>query len=173
MAKRGLIYLLQEGDGFIVVKEPQKYDLPSGVPSSQGQQYDITVFHQLHCLRYIRTFTYSILDLAQKGVSNEGERYFVDHPDDHIFHCFDYIRQGLMCNADMTVESPKEEDDGSHFAVNGWGIAHQCKSWVSDRLLLEVPIKLYGKYESANYSIYPRTPLWSTWRRIAFISLGN
>lgn len=31
----------------------------------------------------------------------------------------------------MTVEWPREEADGSRFAVDGWGITHECKSWVS------------------------------------------
>lgn len=34
----------------------------------------------------------------------------------HIGHCFDYIRQSIMCAADLTLES----DDG-------WNEVHMCK----------------------------------------------
>jgi hypothetical protein len=35
-----------------------------------------------------------------------------------------------MCAGDMTVEWPRTEADGRHFAFDGWGVAHECKSWV-------------------------------------------
>jgi hypothetical protein len=48
----------------------------------------------------------------------------------HINHCFDYIRQGIMCAGDMTIEStiPKAKDGKNK--VDGMGMIHQCKSWV-------------------------------------------
>lgn len=36
-----------------------------------------------------------------------------------------------MCAGDMTVEWPREEEDGRRFAFDGWGIKHECRSWVS------------------------------------------
>ncbi|KAK1048202.1 hypothetical protein LTR33_014905 [Friedmanniomyces endolithicus] len=47
----------------------------------------------------------------------------------HVWHCFDYIRQALMCAGDMTVEWPRTEEDGRRFAVDGWGVTHECKDW--------------------------------------------
>jgi hypothetical protein len=49
--------------------------------------------------------------------------------EDHLAHCFDYLRQGLMCNADMTVEWPRTETDGRRVAVDGWNIPHECRNW--------------------------------------------
>lgn len=131
--------LHQTGDGFIVVDEPEKYaDLGPGIATAAGQQqYDVSVFHQLHCLTYVRTYLYAVLDVAQRrgggggGDNDDGDRAFLAHEDDHVFHCLDYVRQGLMCSADLTVERPREEPDGSRFAVDGWGVGHECKSWVS------------------------------------------
>lgn len=111
--------------------EPEKFYLRPGIKTSGGQQYDISVFHQLHCLKYVRTYLYEVLQIAQHGPSTEGERTFVNLPDDHVSHCLDYIRQGVMCSADMTVEWPREERGGPSSAVDGWGVGHQCKSWVS------------------------------------------
>ena len=54
---------------------------------------------------------------------------------DHIHHCFDYIRQSLMCAGDMAMEWPRTEPDGRRIAVDGWGVPHECKSWVSQTTL--------------------------------------
>jgi hypothetical protein len=52
--------------------------------------------------------------------------------DKHANHCFDYLRQSLQCAADTSLEWPKP---GTQI-VNGWGMPHLCRSWVSFRLLL-------------------------------------
>lgn len=46
----------------------------------------------------------------------------------HLEHCFDYIRQGIMCAADPTIESVHHhaEDVAQD---NGWGNTHICRSW--------------------------------------------
>ena len=47
----------------------------------------------------------------------------------HEEHCFDYLRQGLMCAADTTIEHPQVEHDGRRRFTDGWGVIHQCKDW--------------------------------------------
>ncbi|KAL8920390.1 MAG: hypothetical protein Q9208_006271 [Pyrenodesmia sp. 3 TL-2023] len=49
----------------------------------------------------------------------------------HTAHCFDYLRQALMCFGDMTLEGARVEEDGSREHVDGWGMEHQCRSWDS------------------------------------------
>jgi hypothetical protein len=48
----------------------------------------------------------------------------------HLHHCFDYLRQTIACGGDMAMEWPRTEEDGRRFAVDGWGIPHECKNWV-------------------------------------------
>lgn len=50
-----------------------------------------------------------------------------------MLHCFDYLRQGVMCQGDLTLEWPRTEEDGTgrRFAVDGWGVGHVCRAWVS------------------------------------------
>lgn len=49
----------------------------------------------------------------------------------HVAHCFDYIRQGILCAGDTTIE-------GHTGLGEGWGSTHQCKDieaikqWVDD-----------------------------------------
>jgi hypothetical protein len=51
----------------------------------------------------------------------------------HVQHCMDYIRQLIMCRADMTIEwaAPEPDQLGNKFHINGYGIPHTCTKWVS------------------------------------------
>ncbi|PNS17447.1 Meiosis protein mei2 [Sphaceloma murrayae] len=130
--------LMPKGDGFVVINNPEQYQLQPGKPSSEGPLYDITMFHQLHCLRHIRVYLYTIIEIANNaGNNSDAINMFLGRQDPHVHHCFDYIRQGIMCSADLTVEWPKEEPDGGRFSVDGWGIQHQCKSWEGIRAWME------------------------------------
>lgn len=124
------------GDGFVLIPNPKDYSLPPGQTTREGEGeiYDISVFHQLHCLNHVRTFLFTLK--AGMDYNNTVETYdsLLKHQEDHVYHCFDYIRQALMCNADLTVEWPKTEANGERVAVDGWGVQHQCKNWVSKSL---------------------------------------
>lgn len=107
-----------------------------------GEVYDTSLFHELHCLIHLRTYAFTL----RASISQENPQEIFDmvlaRDEDHVYHCFDYIRQALMCAGDMTVEWPREEADGSRVAVDGWGIKHQCKDWVS---LAAIP----GQYDES------------------------
>jgi hypothetical protein len=125
------------GDGFVLIPDPSAYNLPPGQPvdaeysAAKGEIYDISLFHQLHCLRHVRTFLFTLKAGMDYNATAETYDHMLKHQEEHVYHCFDYIRQALMCNADLTVEWPRTEADGSRVAVDGWGVTHQCKNWVS------------------------------------------
>ncbi|KAK5701749.1 hypothetical protein LTR97_004567 [Elasticomyces elasticus] len=122
------------GDGFILLPNSTAqgiYDLPLGQSTSRGQIYDISVFHQLHCLANIRRHLFAMKTALDEVDQHELSAHALQPHDDHVYHCLDYIRQALMCAGDMTIEWPRTETDGSKFAVDGWGITHECKDWVS------------------------------------------
>jgi hypothetical protein len=129
--------LLPPGRGFVYIQDYERYNLPPGEATPYGDIYSITVFHQLHCLAQLRRFTYTFLDGVLWPEENVEDVAMVKKMFEngdaggHLSHCFDYLRQGLMCNADMGVEWPREEADGRRFAVDGWGVSHECKDWVS------------------------------------------
>lgn len=60
-----------------------------------------------------------------------GDFSRMDRKSPHVEHCFDYIRQTLMCHADLSLEhrwhSPDEGPDND--SVNGWDVIHQCRDW--------------------------------------------
>jgi len=125
--------LLPPGRGFVFIDDWKKYDLPPGETTEWGMIYSVAVFHQMHCLGQLRRFTWMFLD-AIVGNKTEDRQTIVklfhegDHAD-HIHHCFDYLRQTISCGGDMTMEWPRTEKDGRRFAVDGWGIPHECKNW--------------------------------------------
>lgn len=54
----------------------------------------------------------------------------------HVGHCFDYLRQGIKCSGDMSLEWPVVQDVLN--GIDGWGIPHVCRSWVSFPLWLVI-----------------------------------
>jgi hypothetical protein len=125
--------MMPAGDGFILMSNESrvKYDLPLGKSTARGQVYDISVFHQLHCLKHIRTHLFTLQAGMKHNNVLEVYESLLKPQEDHVFHCFDYLRQALRCAGDMTLEWPRTEADGRRFAVDGWGISHECRTWVS------------------------------------------
>ena len=56
------------------------------------------------------------------------------HDLDHTFHCLDYLRKTVLCNADLTIEWEAIERgvSGHSGHIDGYKIPHQCKNWVSN-----------------------------------------
>lgn len=50
-------------------------------------------------------------------------------PHDNIDHCYDYLRQAVMCSADSTPEGQEVGSDLGDMATNGWGVVHMCRDW--------------------------------------------
>jgi hypothetical protein len=96
--------------------------------------YSVAVFHQMHCLGQLRRFSWMFLDAITKNNTKEQaaitEMFEKQNHASHLHHCFDYLRQTIACGGDMAMEWPRTEKDGRRFAVDGWGIPHECKNWV-------------------------------------------
>ena len=69
------------------------------------------------------------------GAEHEVE---AGHFEVHTNHCFDYLRQAILCNADMTLEGRVLGRDAGP-GTDGWGHLHVCKNhrevvqWIEDR----------------------------------------
>ncbi|KAF7333830.1 hypothetical protein MVEN_02339900 [Mycena venus] len=61
-----------------------------------GTPFSIAMFHQLHCLNAIR-FAYRG---ARDGLLTPGA---LAESFDHVNHCFDIVRHGVLCRADTTL----------------------------------------------------------------------
>jgi len=59
------------------------------------------------------------VETLQSAIEHGGVDQEVAH---HSAHCFDYLRQSIMCNADTSLEGKTE-------AGPGWGSKHECKDY--------------------------------------------
>ncbi|PHH65556.1 hypothetical protein CDD81_1991 [Ophiocordyceps australis] len=115
--------LVADGRGFVVVNSPEKYNLKPGVKLDDGsEKYSVSMFHQLQCLKLLRSNYYAT---TQQQISRR-QNHDASHV--HINHCFDYLRQAIMCCGDLTLEWPSAMHNSST-SFDGWGIAHKCRSW--------------------------------------------
>ncbi|KAK4250550.1 hypothetical protein C7999DRAFT_38393 [Corynascus novoguineensis] len=111
------IELSSDSRGYVVVDDASRYDLPEPYEVAldrwnDGPGYMMTVFHQLHCLSYVA-------EHWQRGYAGINLTEEVAH---HTAHCFNYLRQGIMCSADTTLEGKTEAGPGE-------GSEHECKDY--------------------------------------------
>ncbi|KAI0258111.1 hypothetical protein BC834DRAFT_121530 [Gloeopeniophorella convolvens] len=77
--------------------------------------YGVAMWHQIHCLAHIRA---NFIKGQMPGI--------------HLQHCFNYLREAILCNADTTLE----EGGMSMRAASGVGTVaprthatHTCRDW--------------------------------------------
>ncbi|KAI1816200.1 hypothetical protein GGS20DRAFT_255060 [Poronia punctata] len=119
--------LSADARGYVQIADYETYPLlshPYTVAinrTSDGPAYMMSVFHQLHCLSYL-------VQHYQQGYGGVELTEEVAH---HSSHCFDYLRQSIMCNGDTNLEGETE-------AGPGWGSDHMCvdydalRDWAND-----------------------------------------
>lgn len=78
----------------------------------------------------------SKLSLPQAWYAGEGDKEYLTFAindeqvsAEHIYHCFDYVRQALMCNGDTTLEKVREVNGRLVRGVDGWGVEHECRDY--------------------------------------------
>ncbi|OAA82285.1 hypothetical protein LEL_01830 [Akanthomyces lecanii RCEF 1005] len=115
-AKEAWLSMIPKGKGFIVVKnDTELSNMPGLRRPAQQQKACVAIFHQMHCL-YI---TYKAYWNARAGDDDEI-------PPEHLIHCWDYLRQSIMCAGDTSLEWVNEEET---FQTSGWGFQHTCKNF--------------------------------------------
>ncbi|KAI0866594.1 hypothetical protein F4860DRAFT_457869 [Xylaria cubensis] len=102
--------LIPLGRGFIEISD-----------FGSSTRYCVSAFHQLHCLDMLRHGYFAAISNAKSDL----EAGSLTTPSPHMKHCFDYLRQALMCAADPTLEIRNESVHG----VTGWGTSHQCRDF--------------------------------------------
>jgi len=117
-----------EGLGYVNVTNPSQYNnLPKPIhdyPSSHV--YTTSMTHQLHCL-------YTILEAYNTLQLPISARQPIKMPW-HINHCFEYIRQAMMCAGDVALEGaattfPAGEGGEDRGGSDGWDAKHVCKDY--------------------------------------------
>ncbi|KAI5203521.1 hypothetical protein AUEXF2481DRAFT_1553 [Aureobasidium subglaciale EXF-2481] len=114
------------------------------IPENQGLMFEkdekgiarysgFSMFHQLHCLSLLRDELIKAYGNKTASTPDEGHHHiralhggYTDLTKVHWYHCLDYLRQALICNADNTIEMCV--GDASKPIATGWNRTHQCKS---------------------------------------------
>ncbi|KAL1601760.1 hypothetical protein SLS60_006675 [Paraconiothyrium brasiliense] len=114
--------LIPKGKGF--VEHPQIASPPKA----------IAAYHQIHCLHGIRIAYYTRVNelyklqgkhsLVNQYIDNMGANVHLYHLD----HCFEYLRQALICAADSNLEDLVVDDKGRAEAP-GWGTERVCRDF--------------------------------------------
>ncbi|RDA89722.1 hypothetical protein CP533_6849 [Ophiocordyceps camponoti-saundersi (nom. inval.)] len=118
-AKEAWRSLIPKGKGFVMIRNSTSLDDFPGLKHAEKeeQQACIAVFHQLHCLY----MTYAAYWDARGGK-------FEEIPPRHLIHCWDYLRQSIMCAGDTSLEWVSEHQPLPN-ATTGWGFQHTCKNF--------------------------------------------
>ena len=107
------------GDGIVEVPNAFTSHLPASLPAPNNPEthkvYGVSMFHQLHCLNFLRFAYYPEQTMAGEMTPAE----IAAHRD----HCLDYIRQAIMCAGDSTFEPL------TVVGINGMGATHQCRNF--------------------------------------------
>lgn len=109
--------------------------------------YALSMYHQMHCLDAMR-FAYAA---AKSGtLTFPGNGTGVDH---HMNHCLTYLREGILCAADTTLErsSVQNKDGRLDHGATGMGMTHKCHDWVQVQKYLE---EQYNETEFNDFSKY-------------------
>ncbi|KAI1359731.1 hypothetical protein F5Y08DRAFT_69549 [Xylaria arbuscula] len=114
--------ILPKGLGYLEVKDPEKYDnLPTKVAIFENQYVVATsMTHQLHCLHAIAE-AYSALTSDTTMVPKDMLW--------HVPHCFDYLRQSIMCCGDVALEGDQTTFPDGFEGSDGWDAKHVCKDY--------------------------------------------
>jgi len=125
-----------------------------------GRQFAVSMYHQLHCLNAMRHALVQAREVAglhfddPSSVKEQGNATSHTHgrrarmllPEtplqafSHADHCFNYLRQAILCAADTTIEASqqtKRPDGKSDAGASGMGMTHTCKDWTQLREYLE------------------------------------
>ncbi|KAK4560438.1 hypothetical protein LTR86_005634 [Recurvomyces mirabilis] len=122
-----------EGLGFVEINKSAQYPaLAAPYMKYNKTVYTTSVTHQLHCLYMIM---HGFNDLALKGSlkmdmdADEGLTREGEDPADHLAHCFDYLRQAIMCHGDTALEGLQTTFGPDVGGSDGWNTQHVCKRY--------------------------------------------
>lgn len=81
----------------------------------QKRMFSVAMFHELHCLRAIR----EVMEHGWDSIDNKRQG--------HIHHCYNYLRQYILCAADTTLEAGDFAE--RNITTKRTGATHTCVDW--------------------------------------------
>ena len=81
----------------------------------ENRVFIIAMLHEMHCLRSIRAAVDTDIANYSYGVQ------------EHLHHCFNYLRKWILCSADVTLEPG--DFALRKFKEDKFGATHTCRDW--------------------------------------------
>ncbi|KAI0602840.1 hypothetical protein F4775DRAFT_587374 [Biscogniauxia sp. FL1348] len=118
--------LIPKGQGAIKLPVRNEFD---------SEIYNIAGYHALHCLvvtplsrlaQYsVREYFFALyrISTSSSSLSDAEAKDMIKHGR----HCFEYMRQSLMCNPDLTLEPV--EVKGGQLKLKQWGVERRCMNY--------------------------------------------
>ena len=110
------------GLGYVQINNTKDYNnLPTPLKSYPDSTFTTSMTHQLHCL-------HAIVEVVAAYTSGELERV----PQEggwHLGHCFEYLRQSIMCCGDVALEGQHTTFPVGFTGSDGWDAKHVCRDY--------------------------------------------
>ncbi|KAK2061438.1 hypothetical protein LY76DRAFT_603285 [Colletotrichum caudatum] len=126
--------IVPRGLGYVVMNDTEAHgNLPVPLPEFAPRTvFTTSMTHQLHCL-------YAILE-SYAGLAVNGSAAVDMHshiPEGaqgseepwHLQHCFEYLRQAIMCAGDVALEGTQTTFPPGWTGSDGWDAKHVCKDY--------------------------------------------
>lgn len=85
----------------------------------------LSAHHELHCLKRVQLAFVNLAHSYYHKADGEKRGEMLEAEARHVEHCFDYLRQGIVCAGDATLEGP----DPGRRSLSGYGTVHRCRAW--------------------------------------------
>lgn len=118
----------------------------------QKRFFGLSVYHQMHCIDTLREGLASKTMGGSGHGNTHGKRAPHDHAHDtaHWAHCLNYLRQTVLCAADLTLEPEIEE--GSQNVGEGLYVTHVCRDWSKVHAFVDDNWETWWKEQSALFN---------------------
>lgn len=114
--------MVPKGLGYVKVDHPENYNnLPTPLPEFNKTVFTTAITHQLHCL-------YAVVEVYSGMASKNMDKVPVETPW-HLNHCFEYLRQSIMCCGDTALEGKQTTFPDGVTGSDGWDAKHVCKNY--------------------------------------------
>lgn len=101
----------------------------------KDRTFVVSMFHQMHCLRVLN-LAFTKAKLATPG---------------HLHHCLNYLRQGALCHADISLEPGDFEQ--RNFTRQRTGATHTCKDWSKVYPIVEQNFSRWNKKQQGMFRL--------------------
>ncbi|GAB1312805.1 Oxidase ustYa [Madurella fahalii] len=114
--------IVPRGLGYVRINNTKEYNnLPNRLQFYPESTFTTSVTHQLHCL-------HSMVEVVAAYTSNQLDKLPAEGAW-HLSHCFEYLRQSIMCCGDVALEGQHTTFPPNVTGSDGWDAKHVCRDY--------------------------------------------